>query len=160
MKKAGNLEEASFAAGCFWGVEEAFRTTKGVKQTEVGYMGGTTKNPTYGQVCTGATGHAETVHLWFDPKEITYETLLEIFWSIHNPTQRNRQGWDIGTNYRSIIFYYSQEQRRLALGSKEKLEKSGKYLGKIVTEVFPAVEFWRAEEYHQKYEMKTGKKAC
>ncbi len=159
-KKAGKTEAASFAAGCFWGVEEEFRCVKGVVETEVGYMGGTTKNPTYDEVCTGRTGHAETVHLKFDPKEISYEKLLEIFWNLHDPTQLNRQGPDIGGNYRSIIFYYSPQQKKLATESKEKLAKSGKYRNDIVTEIVPATNFWRAEEYHQKYEMKTGKKVC
>jgi peptide-methionine (S)-S-oxide reductase len=158
--KAAKAGDASFAAGCFWGVEEAFRCVKGVVETEVGYMGGTTKNPTYEEVCTGKTGHAETVHLKFDPKTISYGELLDIFWSIHDPTQLNRQGPDFGSNYRSIIFYHSPEQRKLAVASRERLEKSGKYGGRIVTEIIPAAVFWRAEEYHQKYEMKTGKKVC
>jgi peptide-methionine (S)-S-oxide reductase len=159
-KKTVELEEASFSAGCFWGVEEEFRCTKGVVETEVGYMGGTTENPTYEEVCTGTTGHAETVHLKFDPKKISYDKLLDIFWSVHDPTQLNRQGPDFGSNYRSIIFYYSPEQEKLAMESKDRLAKSGKYKNDIVTEIVPAAKFWRAEEYHQKYEMKTGRKVC
>jgi len=159
-KRTGKLEEAAFAAGCFWGVEETFRCEKGVRETEVGYMGGTAKNPTYGEVCIGTTGHAETVHLRFDPNEISYKRLLEIFWNDHDPTQLNRQGPDVGTNYRSTIFYYTPEQKKQALESKEKLEKSGKCRGKIVTEIVPASDFWRAEEYHQKYLMKKGLKVC
>jgi len=154
------LEQAAFAAGCFWGVEETFRSMKGVKETEVGYMGGTKENPNYNEVSTGSTGHAETVHLLFDPKEISYKQLLEVFWDNHNPTTLNQQGPDIGTNYRSIIFFYNAKQRKLAIESKEDLEKSGKYREKIVTEIVPATKFWRAEEHHQKYLMKKGLKVC
>jgi peptide-methionine (S)-S-oxide reductase len=159
-KRKEKPDEAAFAAGCFWGVEETFRCEKGVKDTEAGYMGGTTENPTYEEVCAGKTGHAETVHIRFDPKEIAYNRLLDIFWANHDPTQLNRQGPDFGSNYRSIIFYYTPEQKRQALESKEKLEKSGKCRGKIVTEIIPATDFWRAEEHHQKYLMKQGLKVC
>jgi len=154
------LQQAAFAAGCFWGVEETFRTMKGVKETEVGYMGGTTENPNYNEVSTGSTGHAETVHLLFEPKEISYTQLLEVFWNNHNPTTPNRQGPDIGTNYRSIIFFYNTKQKKLAMESKENLEKSGKYRERIVTEIVSATKFWRAEEHHQKYLMKKGLKVC
>jgi peptide-methionine (S)-S-oxide reductase len=154
------LEQAAFAAGCFWGVEETFRTMKGVKETEVGYMGGTKEDPTYDEVSEGETGHAETVHILFDPKEIPYKQLLDVFWNNHNPTTLNRQGPDIGTNYRSIIFFYSAKQKKLAMESKENLEKSSKYKEKIVTEIVPATKFWRAEEHHQKYLMKKGLKVC
>jgi len=154
------LEHAAFAAGCFWGVEETFRCLKGVKETEVGYMGGKTKNPTYNDVCTDKTGHAETVHIKFDPKEISYEQLLEDFWNSHDSTQLNRQGLDVGTQYRSIIFYYNEKQKKIAAGSKANLEKSGKIKGKVATEIIPATTFWRAEEHHQKYLMKKGLKTC
>ena len=154
------LEEAAFGAGCFWGVEDAFMKIKGVKETEVGFMGGKTKNPTYKEVCTDKTGHAEVVHLKFDPKEISYEELLNIFWGIHNPTSLNRQGPDFGSQYRSVIFYYNKKQKEAAEKSKEELEKSGKYDKPIVTEIVPAPEFYRAEEYHQKYHQKHGLKVC
>lgn len=149
------LKEAAFGAGCFWGVEDSFMKVGGVKETEVGFMGGTTKNPTYKEVCTNKTGHAETVHLKYDPDEVSYEKLLEVFWSIHDPTQVNRQGLDIGSQYRSVIFYYNEKQKKLAEQSKEKeSEKPGK---KIATEIVPASEFYRAEEYHQKYHQKHGR---
>jgi len=154
------LELATFAAGCFWGVEEAFRTVSGVKETAVGFMGGTTKKPSYAEVCTDRTGHAEVVQMKFDPSEVPYEKLLEIFWGIHDPTQRNRQGPDIGSQYRSAIFCHNEEQKRLAEESKKKLDDSGKYSQKIVTEICPAGEFYMAEEYHQKYLMKRGLKSC
>ena len=154
------LEQAAFAAGCFWGVEETFRSKKGVKETEVGYMGGTTENPNYKAVSAGITGHAETVHIKFDPKEISYEQLLEDFWNSHDPTQMNCQGPDVGTQYRSIIFYYNEKQKKMAMDSKERQEKSEKHEGRIVTEITPATDFWRAEEHHQKYLMKKGLKVC
>lgn len=144
------LEKAAFAAGCFWGIQKAFDETKGVVNTTVGYMGGWKKNPSYVLVCTGMTGHAETVFVEFDPKKVSYEKLLELFWKIHDPTQMNRQGPDIGTQYRSAIFYYSKEQKDQAFKSKEKEQKKlGK--NKIATEIVPASEFFKAEEYHQKY---------
>ncbi|WP_029914519.1 peptide-methionine (S)-S-oxide reductase MsrA [Pelobacter seleniigenes] len=145
------MERATFAAGCFWGVEEAFRTLPGVVETAVGYMGGTTEQPTYQQVCSGATGHAEVVEVIFDPAQISYGQLLERFWGKHNPTSLNRQGWDIGTQYRSAIFYHSAEQRRQAEEAKRALEASGVYTEPVVTEIVPAGTFWRAEEYHQQY---------
>lgn len=145
------MEHATFAGGCFWGTEEAFRTVDGVVETAVGYMGGTLENPTYPQVCSGQTGHAEVVDITFDPKIIGYKELVEIFWTIHNPTSLNFQGPDHGTQYRTSIFYHSDEQRQQAEESKGALAASGKYDLPIVTEIVPAETFWRAEEYHQKY---------
>jgi len=150
------MERATFAAGCFWGVEEVFRTTEGVLKTQVGYMGGDTEKPKYKEVCTGETGHAEVVDLQFDPAVISYQQLLEIFWKKHNPTTLNRQGWDIGTQYRSAIFYHSAEQRKLADQSKADLESSGKYSDPVVTEITSAGPFWRAEDYHQQYVLKNN----
>ena len=160
MTEEKKYEVASFAAGCFWGVEETFRETKGVISTTVGYMGGHTENPTYGDVCTGTSGHAETVQLTFDPSKISYEKLLEIFWNKHDPTTPNRQGPDIGEQYRSIIFYHTEEQRNIAYKSKEKLEASGKYKNPIVTEIITAPKFYPAEDYHQQYLEKRGRKSC
>jgi len=147
-------ERATFAAGCFWGVEEAFRTLPGVLETAVGFMGGHTENPTYHQVCTGETGHAEVVDLRFDPAQISYAQLLDRFWGKHNPTCRNYQGFDVGTQYRSAVFYHSEEQRRITEESKATLAASGKYVEPIVTEITPAGPFWLAEDYHQKYLLK------
>lgn len=144
-------EFATFAAGCFWGVEEEFRKTKGVLNTLVGYTGGKMENPSYGEVCTGATGHAEAVRVEFDPKKVSYEKLLDVFWNVHDPTQLNRQGPDIGTQYRSAIFYHNEKQKQAALKSKEALEKSGKFKSEIATEILPAAGFHEAEEYHQRY---------
>ena len=152
------MEKATFAAGCFWGVEAVFERTDGVEKTTVGYTGGKTKNPTYEQVCTGKTGHAEAVQIIYNPKIITYEQLLETFWMMHNPTQKNRQGPDIGTQYRSAIFYHNQEQKHIAEESKKQKEK---YLGvKIQTEITLAKEFHPAEEYHQKYLKKQDRTRC
>jgi len=152
------METATFAAGCFWGVEAVFERTEGVEKTTVGYTGGKTKNPTYEQVCTGKTEHAEAVQIIYNPKIITYEQLLETFWMIHDPTQKNRQGPDIGTQYRSAIFYHNQEQKHMAGESKKQKEK---YLGvKIQTEITLAKEFYPAEEYHQKYLKKQGRTSC
>ncbi len=152
------LEIATFAAGCFWGVEEIYRTTKGVKETMVGYTGGHTNNPTYEDVCTDCTGHAEAVQVTFDSKVVSFKKLLEIFWSLHDPTQFNCQGPDVGSQYRSAIFYHSLEQKKLAEQSKMQIEKK---LGKkVATEVVLASKFWKAEEYHQKYSMKHGKNVC
>ena len=151
------LKTATFGAGCFWGVEAAFRKVPGVTDTAAGYMGGTTRNPAYEQVCTGGTGHAEVVQVTYDPLQVTYDKLLSVFWSIHDPTQLNRQGPDIGPNYRSVIFYHDAEQARLARQSKEDLQLSGRFgFGRIVTAIQPATEFWRAEEYHQRYFEKHG----
>jgi peptide-methionine (S)-S-oxide reductase len=143
--------KATFGAGCFWGVEEKLRKLKGVISTTVGYSGGDFSNPSYINVCSGTTGHAEVVQIEFDPSIITYEELLETFWKIHNPTTLNRQGWDVGEQYRSVIFYHTPEQREKALESKKNLEESGSYKKPIVTEIKPVKEFYRAEEYHQKY---------
>lgn len=153
-------ELATFGAGCFWGVEELFRTMKGVKQTQVGYMGGTTKNPTYEDVCSNRTGHVEVVHIEFDPKLIEYEKLLDIFWANHNPTQVNRQGPDFGSQYRSVIFYHSIEQKKIAEKSKQALEASKKWGKPIATAIEPAQAFYAAEEYHQKYLLKNGLESC
>lgn len=160
MANQEKYEIASFAAGCFWGVEAAFRELKGVVETSVGYMGGHTKDPSYGDVCTGSTGHAETVQVTFDPSKISYEKLLETFWNKHDPTTKNRQGPDIGEQYRSIIFYHNDEQKKLALESKEKLDSSGKYKNPVVTEIIAAPTFYPAEEYHQQYLEKRGRKFC
>jgi peptide-methionine (S)-S-oxide reductase len=140
-----------FGAGCFWGVEEAFRKIKGVTDTAVGYAGGHTKNPTYEQVCSDTTGHAEVVRVEYDPAQVSYDQLLEVFWDEHDPTQVNRQGPDSGTQYRTVIFAATPEQEKAARESKARLEKSGKYNRPIATEIVPASEFWRAEEYHQQY---------
>ncbi|KYK25822.1 methionine sulfoxide reductase A [Thermoplasmatales archaeon SG8-52-1] len=152
------MQKATFGAGCFWGVQAAYQKIKGVKKTLVGYMGGHVDNPTYEQVCTDKSGHAEVIQILFNPEEISYERLLGIFWEIHDPTQLNRQGPDIGTQYRSIIFYHNEEQKKLAETSKNKIQK--KYNNKIVTEIKPAKEFYPAEEYHQKYLEKQGISSC
>lgn len=158
--KPKRLETAAFAAGCFWGVEETFRKIKGVKYTRAGYAGGTLKSPTYDKVSSGKTGHAETVEVSFDPEEVSYDELLDIFWKTHDPTTPDRQGPDIGTQYRSIIFYHDDDQKSSALSSKERLERSGILKGKITTEVVPAGRFYPAEDYHQKYNMKRGISSC
>jgi peptide-methionine (S)-S-oxide reductase len=150
MKKTGT-ELADFGGGCFWGVEEVFRTQKGVVNTTVGYEGGHVDNPTYEQVCSHTTGHVETVQIEFDPKIISYDKLLSIFFENHDPTQLNRQGPDVGENYKSVIFYHSQDQKRLAEEKIRKLDKSKKFSRPIVTAVEPAATFWKAEEYHQEY---------
>lgn len=150
------MELATFGAGCFWGVEERFRQIPGVLETAVGYMGGSTAKPSYEQVCNGDTDHAEVVHLTFDPSVVSYDTLLKIFWDNHNPTTPNQQGPDFGSQYRSVIFTHSEEQRDAATASKEALEASGKWKRPIVTEIVPAQTFNRAEEYHQKYFLKNG----
>ncbi len=175
-----------FGAGCFWGVQYNFDQLKGVIETEVGYAGGHTDKPTYKEVCTDKTGHAEVVHLQYDTSVVSYEELLKNFWENHDPTTMNRQGPDIGSQYRSIIFYYDEEQKRTAERSKEELGKSGEYMNpvrslardkvtspqkdlgeatsygmnKVVTEIVPASQFYKAEEYHQKYFEKTGQKVC
>ena len=154
------MEKATFSAGCFWHVEEAFRQMKGVTSTTVGYTGGTIKNPTYEDVCTDKTGHAEVVEVTFDQTKITYEELLNVFWDIHDPTTKNRQGPDVGTQYRSAIFYHIPEQKTSAEASKKDLEASGKYKKKIVTEITKATTFYPAEEYHQHYLAKQGLVAC
>jgi peptide-methionine (S)-S-oxide reductase len=155
------LQLATFAAGCFWGVEEAFRGTKGVESTTVGYTGGWFKNPTYRDVCTGKTGHAEAVQIQFDPNEVSYDDLLEVFWSIHNPTTKNRQGPDMGSQYRSMIACHTPEQEIAAKKSKEDLQGSGKLNGRrIVSEIVSASPFYKAEEYHQKYYQNRGGGSC
>lgn len=154
------VEKATFGAGCFWGVEAAFRQAKGVLSTQVGYMGGEVHRPTYEKVCTGATGHAEVVEVTFDPSEITYESLLDLFWRIHDPTQLNRQGPDVGTNYRSVIFYHTPLQKNAAEASRDQINRSGRYRKPVVTEIKAASTFWRAEEYHQQYFEKRGGGSC
>jgi len=149
---------ATFGAGCFWHVQLSFDKIPGVIKTEVGYMGGTTKNPTYEDVCSDETGHAEVVHITYDEKEVAYEKLLEIFWNEHDPTQLNRQGPDEGTQYRSVIFYHSEEQKRIAEKSKAEMQK--KHKQPIATQIIPAQTFYKAEEYHQKYLEKRGQKTC
>jgi len=152
--------KTTFAAGCFWGVEASFMKLKGVESTTVGYMGGKTENPSYKEVCTDKTGHAEVVQIEYNPDKIKYKELLDIFWNIHDPTQKNRQGVDIGTQYRSAIFYHNKDQKNIAEKEKKKLEKSGKYKKKIETDIKPAENFYRAEEYHQKYFEKNRIKGC
>ncbi len=151
-------EKATFAAGCFWGVEVEFRNTPGVTAAQVGYIGGQTENPTYQDVCSGGTGHAEGVEVTFDPSEISYAELVDKFWSLHDPTQVNRQGWDVGTQYRSAIFTHSPEQAEAAAESKARAQAQ---LSKpIATEIVPATRFWPAEEYHQQYLVKNGRATC
>ncbi len=154
------MAKATFAAGCFWGVEAVFRQLEGVRATRVGYTGGTTKNPTYEDVCTDRTGHAEAVEVEYDPSRVSYEQLLNVFWENHDPTTLNRQGPDVGTQYRSAIFFHTVEQEAAAKASKEKLEKTGKYRKPIVTEITAAAEFYPAEEYHQQYLEKRGLAHC
>ena len=154
------MEKATFGAGCFWGVEAAFRQIKGVASTAVGYMGGTLHDPTYKDVCTDRTGHAEVVQVEFHPAQVSYSDLLRVFWENHDPTTMNRQGPDVGTQYRSVIFFHTPEQETAAKASKESLGKSGAYRRPIVTEITPAQEFWRAEEYHQQYLEKRGLAQC
>lgn len=151
------MEKATFGAGCFWHVEDTFRKVKGVTLTQVGYSGGWFKNPTYEDVCTDKTGHVEVVQVEYDPSTVSYGELLNMFWNIHDPTTPNRQGPDVGTQYRSSIFFHTEEQEAIAKSSKEKLEKSRKYRRPIVTEIAPAKEFYRAEEYHQQYYEKCGR---
>ncbi|MBX9948193.1 MAG: peptide-methionine (S)-S-oxide reductase MsrA [Candidatus Obscuribacterales bacterium] len=154
------MEKAMFGAGCFWGVEEAFRTMEGVKDTKVGYSGGATENPTYEQVCTDRTGHAEVIYIEFDPAVVSYEQLLDKFFTIHDPTQLNRQGPDVGKQYRTAVFFYSPEQEKSAKEKIEQLGKSGKFRAPIATEVTPAAKFYPAEEYHQRYLQKRGVNVC
>jgi peptide-methionine (S)-S-oxide reductase len=154
------MQKALFAAGCFWGVEATFRSTDGVISTRVGYSGGHAGNPTYEQVCTGRTGHAETVEVTFDEDRIGYEELLDVFWSAHDPTQVNRQGPDVGTQYRSAIFFLDDDQRKAAEASKERLEDSGRFGKPIATEITEAGDFWPAEDYHQQYYERRGIFRC
>jgi len=153
-------EKATFGAGCFWGVEEVIKKLKGVVSTAVGYAGGIKENPTYEDVCTDETGHAEVVEIEFDPSQLKYEELLDVFWSNHNPTTLNRQGPDVGTQYRSVIFYHSAEQKAAAKVSKEKIDQGGRFRQPVVTQIEPAMKFWRAEEYHQRYLEKRGQSHC
>lgn len=149
-----------FGAGCFWGVQYNFDQVKGVIETEVGYAGGHTENPSYKEVCTDKTGYAEVVHLNYDESLVTYNQLLTTFWEMHDPTTLNRQGPDVGSQYRSVIFYYDSKQKEAAEKSKEELAKSGKYRNPVITEIVSADQFYKAEEYHQKYFEKTGQKVC
>jgi peptide-methionine (S)-S-oxide reductase len=155
-----NTQKAIFAAGCFWGVEATFRKIPGVIATAVGYTGGGTINPSYEQVCTGDTGHAEAVEVQFDPARVSYEQLLDVFWKSHDPTTLNRQGPDVGEQYRSAIFFLSPAQQSAAVASKQALEKSGAFKRPIVTQITPAAEFFCAEEYHQQYFEKRGLAGC
>ncbi len=157
---ADQMEKATFGAGCFWGVEAAFRQVKGVSATAVGYMGGTLNNPSYKDVCYKETGHAEVVEVTYDAEKVSYDQLLEVFWSSHDPTQVNRQGPDHGTQYRTAIFFHSPEQQQAATASREQLESSGKFAKKVATEITPAATFWKAEDYHQQYLEKRGLATC
>jgi peptide-methionine (S)-S-oxide reductase len=152
------LELAAFAAGCFWGIEASFREIEGVVETRVGYTGGRTINPSYEQVCSDATGHAEAVEVWFDPVRVSYDELLSVFWSIHDPTTRNRQGWDFGSQYRSAIFFQDAEQEKQAIASRD--ERQGAVSRQIVTEIVAAPAFYEAEDYHQRYFEKHGGAVC
>lgn len=154
------MEKATFAAGCFWGVEAAFRQLEGVRQTRVGYIGGQTENPTYEQVCTDRTGHAEAVEVEFDPNVITYEQLLGVFWATHDPTQLNRQGPDAGSQYRSAVFYHTPEQHSAAVDSMDQLTESRTHANPIATQIVPADKFYPAEDYHQQYLEKRGLANC
>lgn len=153
-------EQATFAAGCFWGVEAAFRQTPGVLETTVGYCGGHAHNPTYEDVCSGNTAHAEAVQVRYDPAQVSYDQLLQVFWDSHEPTQINRQGPDIGTQYRTAIFYHDPQQAAAARASKAEEDKSGRHQKPIATEIVPAAIFYRAEEYHQQYLEKRGMASC
>jgi peptide-methionine (S)-S-oxide reductase len=153
-------KKATFGAGCFWGVEAAFRQLDGVTATAVGYEGGKLENPTYEDVCSHTTGHAEVVEVSYDPEQISYEQLLDAFWAKHDPTQLNRQGWDVGDQYRSVIFFHDEEQREAAERSKAELDASGSYKRPVVTVVEPAQMFYRAEDYHQRYLEKQGRASC
>jgi peptide-methionine (S)-S-oxide reductase len=155
-----HIEKATFGGGCFWGVEAAFRQVPGVVATAVGFEGGTLPGPTYRDVCSHTTGHAEVVEVDFDPAKVTYEQLLEVFWAEHDPTQLNRQGPDVGDQYRSVVFYHSPQQQAAATASKEQLQRSGRYRRPIVTQIVPAQMFYRAEEYHQQYLEKRGLSTC
>ena len=157
---AKNVERATFGAGCFWGVEATFRQIEGVIATAVGYMGGKPDHPTYKDVCTDRTGHAEVVQVTYDPARVSYDDLLKVFWENHDPTTLNRQGPDWGTQYRSVIFFYSPEQQAAAQASKEGLQKAGTYKRPIVTAIEPAATFWMAEDYHQRYLEKHGLASC
>lgn len=154
------MEKATFAAGCFWGVEAAFRRVPGVVDASVGYTGGAARNPTYENVCGGATGHAEAVEVTFDPERVSFEELLDVFWDTHDPTTLNRQGPDVGDQYRSAIFTHGEEQARAARESKARLEASGRFKRPVVTEIAAVGTFWPAEDYHQRYLEKRGLATC
>ncbi len=154
------MNQATFGAGCFWGVEAAFRAVPGVTATSVGYAGGHLANPTYEDVCTDQTGHAEVVQVEYDPAKVSYERLLEVFWSAHDPTQLDRQGPDVGAQYRSVIFYHDDEQKAEAEESKARFQSLGRFRRPIVTQIVPATPFFRAEEYHQQYLKKRGAESC
>ncbi|MDQ5943593.1 MAG: peptide-methionine (S)-S-oxide reductase [Patescibacteria group bacterium] len=158
--KSNKKEKADFGSGCFWGVEELFRTTPGVVKTTVGYEGGHTDNPTYEQVCSHTTGHAETVQIEFDPGKTTYNKLLDVFFDNHDPTLLNKQGFDVGDNYRSVIFYHDEDQKKLAQNKISELAQSHKYKNPIVTQIIPAQTFWHAEDYHQQYLRKRNLGVC
>lgn len=153
-------ERATFAAGCFWGVEAAFRRIPDLVDVTVGYTGGRHENPTYEDVCSGLTGHAEAVEIVYDPARVTYEQLLEVFWNCHDPTQLNRQGPDVGTQYRSAVFFHTAEQEQAARAGKARLDASGRYRRPVATEITPASTFYKAEDYHQRYFEKTGQASC
>jgi peptide-methionine (S)-S-oxide reductase len=153
-----NLKKATFGAGCFWGVEAAFRQLEGVTKTEVGYEGGTLENPTYEDVCSHTTGHAEVVEVTYDPERISYEQLLDVFWAKHNPTQLNRQGWDVGDQYRSVIFFQDADQQEIA--TRSKAQEQERHRQPVVTLVEPAQTFYPAEDYHQQYLEKRGRSSC
>ena len=154
------VHTATFGAGCFWGVEVTFRNVEGVTDVAVGYAGGTVADPTYEQVCRDRTGHAEVVEVTYDPATVSYEELLEVFWSGHDPTQVNRQGPDVGSQYRSVVFVHDEDQRKAAEASRDRLDTSGRLSAPVATVVEPAPEFWRAEEYHQQYLPKRGLASC
>ena len=154
------MQEATFGAGCFWGVEDAFRQVDGVTSSAVGYSGGHFENPTYEDVCADKTGHAEVVKVDFDENRVSYEDLLKIFWNVHDPTTLNRQGPDLGSQYRSVLFYHTKDQEKTAVESRKNLEESNKYPNPIVTEIVQAKTFYRAEEYHQQYFKKRGISHC
>lgn len=160
VQNLDNYPVATFAGGCFWGVEYNFRRVPGVVDTAVGFMGGRTQNPSYKDVCYTDTKHAEVVHLWYDPEKVSYEKLVKIFFKLHNPTTLNRQGPDVGTQYRSAIFYHTPEQKEIAEKVKAQLDKSGEFKRPIVTEITPAAEFWKAEDYHQRYIEKNPLRSC
>ena len=154
------MAKATFGAGCFWGVEEMFRRTPGVTATAVGYAGGDLPNPTYEDVCGDETGHAEVVEVAYDPAQVSYDQLLEVFFTCHDPTQRNRQGPDVGSQYRSVVFFHSPEQQAAAEAAKAHLQTSGKVTRPVATQIVPAAPFYRAEEYHQQYLAKRGRASC
>jgi peptide-methionine (S)-S-oxide reductase len=154
------MTKATFGAGCFWGIEAAFRQVKGAGNATVGYSGGTLANPTYEDVCSSTTGHAEAVEVEYDPAVVSYDDLLNVFWQVHDPTTLNRQGPDVGSQYRSVIFYHDDEQKAAAIASKDREQTSGRFRRPIVTQIVPATAFYRAEEYHQRYLEKHGRASC